>query len=360
MALRLGDYVIRGELNNTKDYSTFGRLELAGAEAPFAFELTGNCDPDLRGKRIRFEAAPSYENPPELPKVAGHLIGVTGTITAANWGKAFECSTKEFVRRASFGEPPPTTWKRLLYFEFYSQHGRTLIELLGPKLEYDAGGVDGEDWRPLPEQERRTEALAEPDFPEIVVVHRTGEVEHIDPREYLDQHEASDTMSRLQRLLDSQNDAVERAIRGESDKDSDDIDGCIAEMELMDYLIDHKEGDPLALAFQTPRRLPLPDEIPEDQIEPLLKSLLAELALFNIALHVCEHYSLRDTYRLLVEKLHDEWTYHPELAGTGWVQNYMTSEYCPKCDEECDRDYEEFRKRNELEGDRPDDEDPPF
>jgi hypothetical protein len=221
-------------------------------------------------------------------------------------------------------------------------------------LEVHVGGKDDdEDWRPLPEvkpaptpeEERRMMEQAAQAGPSIDMVHQSGEVERIDPSQYLEERRGGEEKSDLQRQLDAQAAAVDRAIGAQSDDESD----LIAEMELMDYLIDHEPGDPLSLAFQTPRRLPAADDIPEAKVEPLFKALLAELALRGVALHVCPHYTPRDAYRLLVEKIGTEWTFHPQLAGTGWVQNYTTSDYCPTCEEETLRDYEAFNEKFEKE-----------
>ncbi|MEN6625159.1 MAG: hypothetical protein ABFD69_02905 [Candidatus Sumerlaeia bacterium] len=61
---------------------------------------------------------------------------------------------------------------------------------------------------------------------------------------------------------------------------------------------------------------------------------------------ICQHYSLRDVYRLLYDNMHDEWRFHPELAGTGWVQHYSTWEYCKECERELEENDE---KKNESE-----------
>lgn len=367
MALRLSDYVVRGELNNTKRYSTFGYLELAGVEGVIMFSLTGDCAPDLRGRRIFFEAAPAADKPAAPPpRIAGQLIGVTGQMTAAGWVKTFNCSTEEFLSRAKLGEAPPTTWARRLYLEFYCQHGRTVIELAGPLLADDpAGGIaEQADWQPLPEttppptpaEEQAMDEQAKACGPEIILIDQAGEAEHIDPADFHEDFMGQgplDPGSSLQRQLDAQAAAIDRAIRGEAPTEpaAEDEDALLAEMELMDDLITTGEGDPLALAFQG-RRLPRPEQLTDEQVETLLKSLLAELALHGVALHVCEHYSPRDAYRLLLEKMFREWTYRPQLIGTGWTQNYMTSEHCPACEEEAERDYEELTKRFEAEGEQ--------
>ncbi len=163
MALRLGDHVIRGEIFNDKPYSTHGWIELEGEETPLIFELTGDCLPDLKGKHVYFRANPEHdwEKPKPLDRALAkilhwHQIGPTGTITADSWVRAIPCPTEEFITRARLGEPPPTTWKRHFYMEWYSQNGRVVIELAGAIVETCVRPPDRKredddgEWEPLP------------------------------------------------------------------------------------------------------------------------------------------------------------------------------------------------------------------
>jgi len=58
MAFRLGPHVVYGELRNTSHYATHGVLvlqgEAPGEETVVHIDLTGDCEPDLRGKGFRF------------------------------------------------------------------------------------------------------------------------------------------------------------------------------------------------------------------------------------------------------------------------------------------------------------------
>ena len=100
MALRLGEHVVCGELNNTRKNTVFGWLGLRGFDRPLTFELTGNCDPDLAGRRIRFEVRHPPKDDDELlhsglseddrlerlnlSGLRWQQIGPTGTMTAAH------------------------------------------------------------------------------------------------------------------------------------------------------------------------------------------------------------------------------------------------------------------------------------
>jgi hypothetical protein len=55
---------------------------------------------------------------------------------------------------------------------------------------------------------------------------------------------------------------------------------------------------------------------------------------------MCEHVSALDTYRMFLEHMSPEAHCHRELKGTGWVQTYMTSEYCAACEAEFEREWQ--------------------
>jgi hypothetical protein len=351
MASRVQDHVLYGELYNTRRYSTHGRIAIRGWEMPLAIELTGDCGPDLKGKAFRFEAAPLPEDELAALQPLGksfqpHQIGPTGTMTAERWVKTFTCSVIEFYNRSKTGEPPPIEWKRCLYLEWYSQNGRVVIELVDPVLEY----LDGEEWKPLP----MATPKPDDDAPRPAaggfsasIVHADGLVEHLQSRPPDDEEDddasaKTDDSQSFQRQLDRRAAQVDRAVRGDAPPpgDDDDTDNVIAEMELMDHLLENETGEPLASLFDKPRRLPLPDDLSEEEAETVFKSLLVELALCGIAFHVCEHLTAREAYRMLIERVIPEGRAFEQLRGTGWTQNYCAYDYCPECDAEAERDYE--------------------
>lgn len=346
MAFRISDYVVRGELINTKRYTTLGWLELAGGEMGLRLELTGDPGEDLKGRHIRFAAVPAPEPHSEEElrslRLALMQIGPTGTMTAAGWCKTFACPPEEFYRRAKLGEAPPTNWKRRLYLSWFSQNGEVVVELAGPELEY----LDGGTWRPLPppgpspaEIEAAQEAADLPPATplDITIVSGEGESRHfqvhgeedvplieIDPR--ADENDADD----LQSQLDRQAEAIERAIRGESDPEDDPL----AAAKRLDAMIDADDDIPVVDLFDTPHRFPNPHALSDAQVEGALKMMLGQLALCGVALHVCEHFTPRMAYTLLIERiLREERIFRP-MPGSGFVQGFMTSEYCDACAEQ--------------------------
>jgi hypothetical protein len=342
MAARLNDFVECGELINRKSYSTHGWLKLRGVEQPLVLELTGNCARDLAGWHIRFESrgprsgAGGEPDPEELaeilaekpPSLAPHQIGPTGDITAARQVKVADCSVRELHYRCKAGEPPPFHWKRCLYLEWYSQNGRVVIELVDPIIEYvdfdeipgvSANSQPGEPW---PHQEEEPA----PDVCDHCSSHDgpcgAAETDADDPY-HLFPNEEEDEEASVERMM--------------------------AETELMDDLIENSPGEPIESILDLTGPLPSPDDLGDAEVEPRLKGLLGQLALLGIALHVCEHFTPRDTYRLLRDKLLTEERAFPELVGTGWVTNLMTAEYCPQCEADADREYEEYERKRKQE-----------
>jgi hypothetical protein len=122
-------------------------------------------------------------------------------------------------------------------------------------------------------------------------------------------------------------------------KGQEEGDRDLYEMGLMDDLIERSPGKPIGTLVQLGGPLPDPDALDDTEAEGALKSLLGQLALFNIALNVCEHFSPRDALRLLVKEILPNQCAYPELKGTGWIQHFMTSEHCPQCEAEAEEEW---------------------
>ena len=118
-------------------------------------------------------------------------------------------------------------------------------------------------------------------------------------------------------------------------------------MELMDELIERGPGQPLGMLFDEPLKLKPIEGLDEAAAEQQLKILLAQLAMYGVAVHMCEHFTALDTYRLIIEHLAPEEGAYPELRGTGWVQNFDTGESCPQCEAEFEKNFEEKNRRIE-------------
>ncbi|MCX5772325.1 MAG: hypothetical protein NTZ09_18915 [Candidatus Hydrogenedentes bacterium] len=358
MAYRLGEYVIYGEINNKDHYSTCGgiilRGERPGEEVQLHLELTGDCCRDLRGKHIRFEPGKDDAGDAVFRKEDSRAfqisqIGPTGLMTAQGWARVLPCSVEEFMRRSKLGEPPPTPWKRRLYLEWYGQNGRVVVEMADPVVEVCVRERKGEDdegeWEPLPNL-ALPPACLEPGAvtgPEITVIRLDGDEVHTETwtaaEPGLIEEDEGPSSAALQRHLDAEADAVDRAMRGETEPSDDGNEG-VREAELIDYCMDHCEEQPISSLLDGAVNLRPPDELDDKEVEAELKSLLARMALLSIALDVCKHFSPRDCYRLLRDEILPEPHAYAELVGTGWVTHIPTYEYCKQCEAEFDDEYE--------------------
>lgn len=351
MAWRLGDHVVRGELFNHKNYCVHGWIELRGRE-PLAFELTGNCNADLAGWHICFENQTDPKtlepdpDPADLSSLASHQIGPTGVMTAARKVRVFDCAPAEFIRRSELGEPPPTRWVRCLFLEWFSQNGRVVVELPDPKIEFKQFQriQHFSTIAPYAETGPEDEESSAGGFSATSIrVNDQGEVEIRDetPPESdpgTDDLEDPDGLlsEALQQCLDAQAWVIDQAVGGGESEDR-----VLRETEMMDRLMEKDDGELIGALFNEPTRLPRPDELSEERAEHVLKALLAHLAIYGVGLHVCEHFSPRDAYRLLVEDICWEQKVFRELRHTQWVQMHMTSEHCPQCQAEEERKFKE-------------------
>lgn len=165
MAFRLGDYVERGEVDNSVKGKVTGKLWIAGDE--ITLDLKGHTHPDIAGCVLKFK------NPyvKEMPEDYLHLFnaaqeGLTGDISAAQKRKIPDC----------FPEMPESYknlkyhWDNILYLEWHSfSNGRCVIE--GVKYDWE---IDLPRWKMSQEEIREQEkqsAEAMENFMDLMLEH---------------------------------------------------------------------------------------------------------------------------------------------------------------------------------------------
>ncbi|OYV07370.1 MAG: hypothetical protein CFE26_01325 [Verrucomicrobiales bacterium VVV1] len=128
MACRIDDAVIRGEIDNTVEGRTTGRIWLLGREEPLTLDLNGDCWRDLAGARLSFEN-PEPSADPDADTLALAQTGVVGDVTASRKARIATVSEDEIQALHATGREIPYEWKNLLYLEWFSEaNGRVLIE----------------------------------------------------------------------------------------------------------------------------------------------------------------------------------------------------------------------------------------
>ncbi len=142
MAWRIDEAVTHGEIDNTVEGRTTGRIWLAGRNEPLELDLDGDCWRDLAGTQLRFEN-PSPRPQCDFSPLATRQKGVVGDITASRKSRVASVDDGEFNRLHENGEEIPFAWKNTLYLEWFSDaDGRVLIESAGYLLE-----VSPHEWR---------------------------------------------------------------------------------------------------------------------------------------------------------------------------------------------------------------------
>ncbi|QDT14942.1 hypothetical protein [Alienimonas californiensis] len=397
--VRLGPLVVSGEIDNTRPYAVCGWLKLRGQEHPITLNLTGDAGEGLRGKRVRFESAPGgvqIFTPPDLSEaLAWQQVGPTGPMTLDRPGPHNPGgSLRSGDHGPAAGLTPPASGptpsrpasdparpgRDVLRLEWDSQNGRVRLHL--------AGAVITE----LPSHDEEDEL----DDPDIVAGsapddHLTdlsdedtqfGEEEDDDDRfadgDRLFDDEDDDPFGLfdpdLQDSLDDDADALDRDAMpdlfgsgfagfgedGYSDGsygdgsfgDGDGPGGQFGEdLRRLEALIEGGAGVPIGQVFDPPLRLRRPEQLDDAKVEAALKLLLSRLAEHGIALDVCEHFTPRESYAYLLEEICPTELTHPELDPVRWVQHFSTSDACPACEAEFEREFEEYERDRRRRGD---------
>jgi hypothetical protein len=136
MALRIGDSVVRGEIDNRVKGVVRGTIWLQGMNEPLVLELKGNAAPDLAGCLLQISNL-------EKPLLLGEGIrlnpdqrGSIGDLTASRKVRVYEVPFDEVEAMIERGETPPEKMANCLYLEWFSQaNGRVVIESTGFKLD---------------------------------------------------------------------------------------------------------------------------------------------------------------------------------------------------------------------------------
>jgi hypothetical protein len=323
MTLHIGSQIARGELINDRRKSLFGWLDFGG-DWGVRIGLTGGFSGDLAGKHIRFEASRPTTNddcPREaLDDLANEQIGVTGQMC---------------LRYRDDGTA-------VLALEWFSQNGHVMAEIIDPIIAYG------------PAEEPPSDATAADDLlmseiepagdpfqlfaPELEAewAASSRDDEKLPESLELEQPESGTTSESFD--LDHVGSEPPSELRQERPWD-EVIPGLDPETKRMyeewDAITDGTQDVPFDQLFDPPLRLKRPADITsEDEAAGELHTLLARLALHCVAVHICDHYTALDTYRLLLEDLLPEQGIYPNLKPTGFVRHYDTSESCDACDAE--------------------------
>jgi hypothetical protein len=281
MTIHLSNYCLQGELDNTVNNCVAGWLRLTGIDTPLMLELAGNCDFTLHGRRICFARAASPLKPPADNRLAGLLLHQVGAAGNISW-TGTDCD--------EIGT---------LTVNWFGQNGHIEFALDNLDVEIHDGCLSD-----LPAALQDVLDFAAP-------ASRTCRW--------------SPSLLRSESLLsDSEQPLLLAGLADETDVEQ----LC----SFLDELSDGSHDVAIHELMSSPPRSEFPQGVNLDEIQEMLRDLLAQLALIGVGIIVCPHFSAPAVLGWLIDEVLFDEQVHPQLVQHSYVTYYTTSEYCQHCD----------------------------
>ncbi len=238
MAWRIEDAVAHGEIDNTVEGHTTGRIWLAGRDEPLILNLDGDCWRDLAGTRLQFEN-PSPKSNPDAEALDVDQAGIVGDMTASRKNKVPTVSEEEFHELYQNHQDIPHEWRNTLYLEWFSEiNGRVVIETYSFKLT-----ISPHEWE-MDEDAEEAQKLANlnsmRDFMAQVIRRRNPDGPEPDISEELDEFAWEERLKESDRLTDAYQEVLEKYME---DSDSEQKEAFVMGWDgLLDALADRDEA----------------------------------------------------------------------------------------------------------------------
>ncbi len=237
MAWRIDEAVTRGEIDNTVEGRTTGRIWLAGRDSPLVLSLDGDCWRDLAGTRLLFEN-PEPKQGSDGDALDLNQAGVIGDMTA---------SRKSKIRLGGEGgalyedeeKDAACEWRNVLYLEWFSEiNGRVVLEAWNYKLT-----IFPHEWQ-MDEDAEEAQKLANlnamRDFMSQVIQRRTPEDEEPEDIGELDEYAWEERLKESDRLTDAYQEVLEKYME---DADSERKEAFVMGWDgLLDALAEREEA----------------------------------------------------------------------------------------------------------------------
>lgn len=238
MAWRIDEAVIHGELDNTVEGRTTGKIWLVGREEPLQLELEGDAWRDLAGTHLKF-----YNRNPVLHWDSASLVtnqkGLVGDMTASRRRKVPTVSDEELLRLHEAKMEIPSELCNLLYLEWFSEiNGRVVLE--SADFELDISDHSWEMDEDAEEAQKLANLNAMRDFMAQVIRRREpGDDEDLDHE--LDEYAWEERLKESDRLTDAYQEVLEKYME---DPDSERKEAFVMGWDgLLDAMAARDEGD---------------------------------------------------------------------------------------------------------------------
>jgi len=207
VAWRIDEALVRGEIDNTVEGKTTGRLWVLGRGEPVLLDLTGDCWRDLAGTRLTFR------NPVPKPQGNSDLSpvqrGVVGDMTASRKNKVPLVSDEEFSAMYAARREIPFCWKNTLYLEWFSEtNGRVVIETCDFELELSERVWEMDD--DAEEAQKLANMQAMRDFMNLLVKRTEAADRPVDSGDEEDEFQWEERLKESDRLADAYQEVLEK------------------------------------------------------------------------------------------------------------------------------------------------------
>lgn len=360
MAFRIGDYICSGELDNSRRNSVRGWIDF-GNEQGLKLELTGNLPGEFSGRHFRFVAKEPQARTDECDQVLDAMemqqVGTIGDVLL-HVRKVPTCSTEELKQQIASQQPLEFREQPVLYLEWYSQNGRVVAEIIGPEISWvqDDDTQTAADLTPDPLPDENDGPQGGPQITAFTQ-NEHGFIEELPLSDAeAEAPEDDDPYGLFPPDLDEQlamgdDSAAPTAPADKKQRDwADVIPGIDQETKALyeqwDEILHGENHEPVTSLFDPPITLPPAETLTEDEAAGHLKTILARLAEFCIAIDMCEHATALNTYRWLLTDILPQARFTKASVGSGFVQHYSTFDDCPECEAEFEAEWA-ARKRQQ-------------
>ncbi|MEO5913922.1 MAG: hypothetical protein ABIS50_06790 [Luteolibacter sp.] len=238
MAWRIEEAVAHGEIDNTVEGRTTGRIWLAGRDEPLILSLDGDCWRDLAGTRLQFEN-PEPKEEEDANSLDVDQAGIVGDMTASRKNKVPLVGEEEFHALYQNHQEIPYEWRNTLYLEWFSEiNGRVVIESADYQLS-----ISPHEWE-MDEDEEDAQKLANlnsmRDFMAQVIRRRDPEGAEPDVSMELDEFAWEERLKESDRLTDAYQEVLEKYME---DSDSEQKEAFVMGWDgLLDALAERDEA----------------------------------------------------------------------------------------------------------------------
>ena len=238
MAWRIEEAVAHGEIDNTVEGRTTGRVWLAGRDEPLILSLDGDCWRDLAGTRLRFEN-PAPRAVADSDALDVDQAGIIGDMTASRKNKVPTVSEEECHELYQNHQDIPHEWRNTLYLEWFSEiNGRVVIETSDYELT-----ISPHEWA-MDEDAEEAQKLANlnsmRDFMAQVIRRPDSDGPQREVCEELDEFAWEERLKESDRLTDAYQEVLEKYME---DSDSEQKEAFVMGWDgLLDALAERDEA----------------------------------------------------------------------------------------------------------------------